>query len=73
MPEKTLVMTFLNEMGSRASITLPGIRDDVTELEVIAVMDSIIAKNIFSTSGGNLVTKHSAQITERTVTALEVR
>jgi hypothetical protein len=73
MPEKTLVMTFLNEMGSRASITLPGIRDDVTELEVIAVMDSIIAKNIFSTSGGDLVTKHSAQITERTVTALEVR
>ena len=73
MAEKTLVMTFLNEMGSRASIALPNLRDDVTELEVSAAMDSIIATNIFTTSGGNLVTKHSAQITEKAVTALEVR
>jgi hypothetical protein len=73
MADKSLIMTFLNQAGSRASITLPGVRDDVNELEVSATMDSIVASNIFESSGGDLVTKHSAQITERTVTALEVR
>jgi hypothetical protein len=73
MADNTLVMTFLNQEGTRASITLPGIRDDVTELEVSAAMDFIISKNIFASSGGDLVAKHSAQATERNVTALEVK
>jgi hypothetical protein len=73
MGEKTLVMTFLNQLGSRASVTLPGVRSDITQNEVSAAMDVIIAKNIFQSSGGDLVTKHSAQITDKNVTALEVR
>ena len=73
MADNTLVMTFLNQEGSKASITLPGVRDDVAELEVSAAMDAIISKNIFASSGGDLVTKHSAQVTERNVTALEVK
>ena len=73
MADKSLVMTFLNEMGSRASISLPGVKDNVTEAEVSAAMDVIVAKNIFETSGGDLITKHSAQITERNVTELVVR
>ncbi len=36
-------------------------------------MDTIIAGNIFSSSGGDLIAKHSAQITERNVTELVVR
>jgi hypothetical protein len=66
-------MTLLNEMGSRASLTLPAVRDYLIELEVSEAMGSIISNNIFTSSGGDLVTKYSAQITERTVTALEVR
>ena len=73
MADKSLVMTFLNEMGSRASISLPGVKDNVTEAEVSAAMDVIVAKNIFETAGGDLITKHSAQITERNVTELVVR
>jgi hypothetical protein len=73
MADKSLVMTFLNEEGSRASITLPAVRDNVTELEVAAVMDAIIARNIFTSSGGDLVTKHAAQVTEKNVTELAVR
>jgi hypothetical protein len=66
-------MKLENEEGSRASITLPAVRDNITELEVSAVMDSILARNIFVSSGGDLVSKHSAQITEKNVTALEVK
>ena len=73
MVEKTLLMTFLNEEGAKASVTLSAIRDDLTQAEVSAAMDVIIAKNIFQSSGGNLIAKHSAQITERTVTALVVK
>ena len=68
-----LSMTFINEEGAKANVSLSGIRDDLTQAEVSAAMDVIIAKNIFQTGGGNLVAKHSAQITERTVTALVVK
>jgi len=73
MADKTLVMTFLNEEGSRASVTLPSVRDDVTQEEVSAAMDVVIAKNIFSSSGGDLKSKYAAQITERNVTDLVVK
>jgi Protein of unknown function (DUF2922). len=73
MADKSLVMTFLNQDGSRASITIPGVKDAVTEVEVSAAMDTVIAKNVFYSSGGDLVSKHSAQITERNVTDLDVK
>lgn len=73
MTEKTLVMTFLNEMGSKSSISISGVRDNLTEAEVSAAMDVIIAQNIFSTSGGDLKTKNSAQITVRNNSELVVR
>lgn len=73
MAEKTLVMTFLNSLGSKTSVTLPGVKADVTPAEISAAMDVIIAKNIFQSSGGDLLTKHAAQITEKNVTLLEVR
>jgi hypothetical protein len=73
MADKTLVMTFLNEMGAKASVSIAGVREDLTEAEVAAAMDVIIAQNIFSTSGGDLKTKNGAQITERSVTELVVR
>jgi hypothetical protein len=42
MAEKSLVMIFLNQLGARATVTVPGIRDDITEQEVSVVMDSIV-------------------------------
>ena len=71
--DKSLVMVFLNELGARATITLPCIKDALTQEEVSAAMDVIIEKNIFSTTGGDLKVKQSAQITERSVTDLAVR
>ena len=48
MADKSLVMTFLNAEGSRASITLSGVKDTLTETEVSDAMDVVIAANIFS-------------------------
>ena len=73
MADKNLVMTFLNGEGSRASVTIPAVKDTITDVQVSAVMDAVISKNIFFCSGGDFVSKHSAQITERNVTDLDVR
>ena len=70
MSDKTLVMTFLNAGGSKASINLPGIKEGLTGDEVSAAMDAVIAKNIFASTGGDLKAKKAAQITERNVTDL---
>lgn len=73
MADRSLVMTFINQLGQRTILTLPDIREDLTEQEVSVVMDSIVSRNIFESTGGDLITKHSAQITEKQITALEVR
>ena len=73
MADKSLVMTFLNSSGSRSSITLTAVRDNVTEAEVASAMDAVIATNVFESSGGDLVARQAAEITERNVTPLDVK
>jgi hypothetical protein len=73
MADKSLVMTFQNTEGSRSSLTISGVKETVTEAEVSAAMDAIIAANVFDTAGGDLVSKQGAQITERNVTPLDVK
>lgn len=66
-------MSFLNEEGRKATIRLNTVKDAVTELEVQSAMDLILAKNIFSSKGGDLKTKDSAVIVNRENTELSVR
>jgi hypothetical protein len=73
MADKSLVMSFLNTEGSKSSITLTAVREDVTEDQVAAAMDAVIAANVFQSTGGDLVSKQGAEITERNVTPLDVK
>jgi hypothetical protein len=66
----TLQLTFVTQGGSRASISLDNPKPELTQNDVITAMDDIIAKNIFNTASGDLVSKHSAQIIDRTATVL---
>ena len=50
-----------------------GVREDVTDAEVSTVMDTIVGKNIFQSTGGGLKVKDSAQLVERTVGKLTVK
>lgn len=63
---KTLVMGFLNSAGSKVNVRLNYVKDVVDQTAINAAMDSIIAKNIMKTSGGDLVSKDSAYLTETT-------
>jgi ABC-type uncharacterized transport system permease subunit len=69
----SLVMSFLNAEGVKSNITVANIKDDLTEVVVSAAMDVIIAKNILSTTGGDLKFKDSAQIVNRAATDLVVK
>lgn len=61
---KTLVMTFVNELGKEESIRIDAPRADLTGVEIKTAMETIIAKDIFYVS---LVSAKSAQIVTRTV------
>lgn len=60
--DKKLVMSFLTAQGSTSSMTIDAPKDDLTEPEVRAVMESIITQNVFNTSKGDLAEIKSAQI-----------
>ena len=70
---KALVMTFLNAGGKKVSIKLNSVKDTLTDADVTPVMDTIIAKNIFSSTGGDLKTRESAQLTDSTVQKFTVK
>lgn len=61
---KTLVMNFLNATGKTSSVRLNSVKDTVEASAVNAAMDNMILKNIFTTSGGDLISKDGAYLTE---------
>ena len=63
---KVLKMTFNNALGNAVTITLPNPKTDLTATQVQTVMDQIIAKNIFLTSGGDLISKRDVKIVDTT-------
>ncbi|OVE70018.1 hypothetical protein CCS79_03135 [Clostridium diolis] len=70
--EYTLAMTFLTEAGLKTTLSVSGVKAALTKDEVNALMETIIAKNIFKTNSGDLVKKSGAQLTQRQVTKFEV-
>lgn len=67
---KTLEMVFRNQEGKETVISLADPRDDVIKAQVDAVMQDIIAKNIFATKNGDLVQAVEARIRTRDAVAL---
>jgi hypothetical protein len=64
--KKVLRITFNNVSGSAVSFTLPEPKVDLTGAQIEAVMDQIIAKDIFFTTGGALVSKRDIKIIDTT-------
>jgi hypothetical protein len=63
-------MSFKNTADNTASYSIDDPIPDVTDVEVQAVMDDMIAKNIFNTSGGDLVSVAGAKVTTTTINEL---
>jgi hypothetical protein len=67
---ETLQMVFRNVEGRMTTISVTDPAPDITALDVEAVMDSILTRNVFQTSGGDIESKVKAQIVSRTVDVL---
>jgi len=70
---KQLVMSFLNETGKKVSISLNSVKAAVTDAEVAAAMDVMILNKVFNITGGDLLTKDSAQVIDKTTEELAVK
>lgn len=70
--EYTLSMVFNTSLGKKVTFSITGVKSTLTEAEALAVMDNILAKNIFTTTAGDFISKDSASIIEKKVTKLTV-
>ncbi len=71
--EYSLSMTFVTETGDKVSMTVSGVKSDISQAEVSTLMDTIIDKNVFLTKNGSLTAKYSAQLTQREVTKFDLQ
>lgn len=67
---QVLKMVFATPLNKQVTLSLNNPKDNLTAAEVQAVMDTIIAKNIFMTSNGKLTAKVSARIIDTTTNEL---
>jgi len=67
---KTLRMIFSSQAGRSVTLTLDNPRSDLTAAEIEATMDLVIARNIFNSSGGDLVTKQDIKVIDSTTNDL---
>ncbi len=72
MATRVLAMQFVNANGRNTAVRLPNVNDPFTGAQASALMDTIVAKNIFTSSGGDLVGKNSASIVVTDTTDLEL-
>lgn len=69
---RQLQLRFQNEEGRMVSFTLDAPKEPVDVSEVNEAMDEILDTNAFTSTGGDLVSKHSARIVERTVDEIAI-
>lgn len=67
-----LQLNFKNELGRNFRITVDDAKENLTDAEVKAAMDTILSKNIFNTSGGNLTAIVGAELVTTTAKGFAV-
>lgn len=70
---KSLTMSFLNDSGKKVSFKISNIKDTLDSDAVSTVMKGIIAKNIFTSSGGSLKSIASASILDSNSEDLNIK
>jgi hypothetical protein len=63
-------MVFRNQSDGNVTINLNDPRADLTTAEIETAMDLIIARNVFTSSGGDLVSKQDIRVIDTTTNDL---
>lgn len=70
--EYTLSMTFLTETNDKYTLSISGVRDNLTEEDATNLMDIILANDIFISKKGAIVSKYGAKVTQRQIIKFEI-
>ena len=62
--KKRLLMTFKTDGDKKVSIGVDDPKENLTEAEIIAAMDAILANNIFAPNGESFVATVGAKVVE---------
>ncbi|MZP31050.1 DUF2922 family protein [Heliobacterium undosum] len=68
--KETLELVFTNQLGREVVLRVKDPKADLTPAQVTAAMDTIIASNVFTTAGGDLVNKKDVRLVSSNVTDL---
>jgi hypothetical protein len=68
-----LTLSFLCSNGEKSSLSIEPVSPTIAPEATIALMDVIIAKNVFVTKNGSLVGRYGATLTQRQVTKFAVK
>jgi len=71
MNNAKLEMEFLDSAGKKFKLTIDNPREDITGEEIKTVMDNIVARNVFSTTSGDIVSANGARLITTTVQDME--
>lgn len=69
---KKIELRFVNQLGKTVTYSIEEPIDPVNPAAVRQAMDTILANNVFSTTGGDLVAKHSARIVNNKVEEIDI-
>lgn len=72
MNSRTLVMTFLNDIGKKVNVRIPYVKEELSKDEVSAVMDALINSKAIISDGSYLATKNSAKVTTQQVDEIDL-
>ena len=72
MIQRTASMSFKDAGGKKLTLSIKDVKEDVEDLSVVALMDTIINKRLIKTEAGDLVEKQSAQIVIKETTEIEL-
>ncbi|WP_300383997.1 DUF2922 domain-containing protein [Clostridium sp.] len=72
MLERTATLSFKNAEGKTHNLILKDIKEDVEELDITDLMDSIISKNLIKTEKGDLIVKNAAYVVTKETNEVEL-
>ncbi len=68
--DRNLELMFKNAAGKNAKISVKDPKEDLSTEEVQTILDNIIEKNVFTTTGGDLVEIVGARLVQKEIIQL---
>lgn len=62
--KEVLQLAFINEEGKAITFRIADPKEDLTAEQILGVMQTVIDKGVFTSSGGDLVAASSAKVVE---------